>query len=465
MTGDLGAYGLQLPSAEEGLGVAFGAEYRRDTFGFLPDQTLGSGDLSGSGGASPTIDADTDVSEAYVEFRVPLVQGKTGAQDLVFETGYRYSDYELSGGADTYKFGLQWAPVESIRLRGSYNHAIRAPSLIELFNPQTVTNTSVFSSDPCAGATPTYTFEQCARTGVTAAQYGNILQCIAEQCSVLTGGNPQVEPETADTITLGFTLNPTALPELTMSVDWYEIEVEDIIAAFPLNTRFDGCALGTHPEYCDGIVRTSFGTLFGDTIAGGGYIVGTNDNVAKATFQGVDAQGSYRFDIGNLGSLVASLNAVYIIDTKTLPASDAVEYDCAGLYGNQCGPATPDWRHSLRLSWLFPGDFQASLQWRYVDSVGHEANTDQLPLQLFDEDTGERIIVDFGGRLSARSYLDLAGSWDITEQYSVRLGINNLLDKDPPLVDTTWSGPGTPNTWGPYDTLGRTIFFAATGKF
>ena len=94
-TGDLGTYGMQLPSAEEGVGIAIGAEHRRDTFGFTPDQTLGSGDLSGSGGASPTINADTDVTEAYVEFRVPLVQGKTGAQDLVFETGYRYSDYEL----------------------------------------------------------------------------------------------------------------------------------------------------------------------------------------------------------------------------------------------------------------------------------------------------------------------------------------------------------------------------------
>jgi outer membrane receptor protein involved in Fe transport len=397
------------------------------------------------------------VTEAYVEFRVPLVQGKTGAQDLVFETGYRYSDYELSGGVDTYKLGLQWAPVESIRLRGSYNHAIRAPSLIELFNPQAVTNTSVFSVDPCAGANPTMTLEQCQRTGVTPAQYGTITQCPAAQCAVLTGGNPLVEPETADTVTLGFTLNPTALPDFTMSLDWYEIEVEDIIGNIPLNTIFNGCASGSNPEYCSSIVRSSFGGLFGQQIAGGGYIVGTNANVAKATFQGVDAQGSYRFDIGSLGSLVASLNAVYIVDTKTLPLPGSVEYDCAGLYGNQCGPAVPDWRHSMRLSWLFPGDFQASLQWRYVGSVTHEQNSSEPALQ------GDP--VDFGGELSARSYLDLAGTWDITDQYSVRAGINNLLDQDPPLVDTTWSGPGTPNTWGPYDTLGRQIFFAVTGKF
>ena len=155
MTGDLGTYGIQLPSAEEGVSVAFGAEHRRDTFGFTPGPDAGlAATCRAAAAPSPTIDADTDVTEMYVEFRVPLVQGRTGAQDLMFETGYRYSDYELSGGVDTYKFGLQWAPVESVRLRGSFNHAIRAPSLIELFNPQTVTNTSVFSVDPCAGAEP-----------------------------------------------------------------------------------------------------------------------------------------------------------------------------------------------------------------------------------------------------------------------------------------------------------------------
>ena len=231
-----------------------------------------------------------------------------------------------------------------------------------------------------------------------------------------------------------------------------------------MNTIFNGCASGSNPEYCSLVVRTPFGALFGDTIGGGGYIIGTNANVALSTFQGVDAQGSYRFDIGSLGSLVATLNAVFIIDTKTLPVEGAVEYDCAGKYGNQCGPAVPDWRHSLRFSWLFPGDFSASLQWRYVDSVIHEQNSHEPALRVH-RGNGAPIFVDFGGELSARSYLDLAGSWDITDQYSVRLGINNLTDQDPPLVDTLWSGPGTPNTWGPYDTLGRQVFFALTGKF
>ncbi len=227
VTGDLGSYGMQLPTAKEALGVAFGAEYRTDSYSYLPDEALGSGDLSGSGGASPTIDADTHVMEYFGELRVPLVQGVTGAQDLVFEAGYRYSDYELSGGANTYKLGLQWAPIDDVRFRASFNHAIRSPSLIELYVGQTVTNTSSFSTDPCAGPTPTASLAECERTGVTAAQYnsGSIAPCPSSQCAVLTGGNPELKPEEADTCTVGFTLNPSMLPGFTMSLDWYEIKI------------------------------------------------------------------------------------------------------------------------------------------------------------------------------------------------------------------------------------------------
>jgi iron complex outermembrane receptor protein len=456
MTGDLGAYGIKLPTAEDGIGVAFGAEYRLDRFSFLPDQTLGSGDLSGSGGASPTIDNSTDVTDLFVELRVPLVQGLTGVQDLSFEAGYRYSDYELSGGADTYKFGLQWAPIDSLRLRASFNHAIRAPTLMELYVPQTVTNTSDYT-DPCAGPNPQESLENCQRTGVTPAQYGNITPCPSSQCAVLTGGNPNLDPEAADTVTIGFTLTPAALPGFTMSVDWYEIEVEDIVGNIPLDVSLNGCLSGAQTEFCNNIVRTPFGTLFGDTIAGGGYIIGTNANVAKSTFSGVDIQGSYQFDVGSLGSLGVALNATYVMDTKTLPLPGEHEYDCAGLYGSTCDAPIPDYRHSMQISWLLPANFTAALQWRYLSSVKHEQNTS-------DPTLGGNPVT-FGGTLGSQSYFDLSGSYTFNEQYTIRLGINNLFDKDPPLVDTSWSGPGTPNTWGPYDTLGQQVFLNLNAKF
>src|SRR5262249_54277600 len=158
-----------------GVGVNFGAEYRRDAESFQPDAATNSGDLSGFGGAIPTIDESYDVTEGFGEVRVPIAQQKFLLDDLVFDAGYRYSSYSNAGLAHTYKLGLQGSPTEDVRFRGSYQRATRAPNLIDLFLPQAVTNTSIVSVDPCGGATPTATAAQCANTGVTAAQYGHII--------------------------------------------------------------------------------------------------------------------------------------------------------------------------------------------------------------------------------------------------------------------------------------------------
>jgi outer membrane receptor protein involved in Fe transport len=466
VTGNLGGYGLQLPTAEEGVGVAFGVEYRADGFAYLPDQTLGSGDLSGSGGASPTIDNTTKLSELFAEFRAPLLQGKKGAEDLVFEAGYRYSDYDLSGGVSTYKFGLQWAPIADVRLRGSFNRAIRAPSLIELFNPQSVTQTSDVAVDPCAPVIdadgtvhpPTATLEQCQRTGVTPAQYAaGIPQCVSNQCSVLTGGNEDLKPETADTLSLGLTITPQALENFTASIDWYQIKLKDIVSNIPLDVSMSGCLNGTNVAYCNNIVRNQFGAITGSSVESLGYIVGTNANIAEATFSGVDLQGSYRFGLGKYGSLMTTLNGVYLDKTTTVPLPGEHEYDCAGLYGPTCDAPLPTWRHTWRFTWNTPWNVQASMQWRFVGNVDLETNTN-------DPTLGD-CCTEFGASLGTRSYFDLSANWDVRDAVSVRAGINNILDKDPPLVDTDWTGPGTPNTWGPYDTLGRQIFMAVTAKF
>jgi outer membrane receptor protein involved in Fe transport len=406
------------------------------------------------------------VKELFAEVRIPLLQDVAFAKYLDFEAGFRYSDYELSGGVDTYKFGTQWQPIDDIRVRASFNHAIRAPSLIELFVSQTVTQTSDISSDPCAplnGVAATATLAECQRTGVTAAQYGNglstslIPQCVSNQCSTLTGGNPDLKPEEADTISFGVTLTPRFLPNFSMSIDWYQIKMEGLVGIVPLDVSMNGCLSGSQPLYCANIVRDSEGSISGDFVATGGYVAGTNFNVAEGTFSGIDIQGTYNFNLGGFGSLLASLNAVFLDETSTIPLAGEPRYDCAGLYGNTCSSAIPDYRHTFRLTWQLPVPVEVSAQWRYMSSVTNEQNTSDPSL------TGDP--VTFGGTLGSRSYLDLSSSWTINEQFTVRAGINNLFDKDPPLVDTVWSGPGTPNTWGPYDTLGRQIFMSMTAKF
>ncbi len=198
VTGDLGKYGAKLPSADEGLQVNIGAEWRGEHANFLPDLESQLGNAAGSGGPTLPISGDFHVREAFTELRLPLVDHAPFADSLAVEGGYRYSEYSLGFNTNTYKLGLEWAPVRDLRVRGSYQRAVRAPNISDLFFPQAVLLDG--SQDPCAfvGAPPAGapTPAQCAFSGVSAAQYGSVAPNPAAQYNGLLGGNPnRAEPE------------------------------------------------------------------------------------------------------------------------------------------------------------------------------------------------------------------------------------------------------------------------------
>src|SRR6185437_9830061 len=117
----------------------------------------------------------------------PLVQGIPFVEDLTANAGYRYSSYSTAGAVHSYKYGLEWQPVDDIRFRGSFQRAVRAPNVLELFTPQGL---GLFpATDPCAGSKPQFSLAQCENTGVTPAQYGHIIDCVSAQCNALFGGN------------------------------------------------------------------------------------------------------------------------------------------------------------------------------------------------------------------------------------------------------------------------------------
>jgi outer membrane receptor protein involved in Fe transport len=457
VNGDLGQYGLKLPTAQEGVAVAFGLENRRDALEWRPDQAALSGDLSGFGGASVAIDATNSVQEYFGEVRAPLVQGRTGMQDLVLEGGWRYSDYDLSGGVNTWRLGLQWPPVEDVRFRASLQQAIRAPNIIELFTPQAVTNSPVLTDDPCAGANPTATLVQCQRSGVTAAQYGRIPQCPSGQCSVLQGGNIALDPERARTLSIGFSTTPSFVPGLTASLDWYRIKINDIIGTVPANVVLDSCLQTGNATDCALVNRSASGSLVAASVASGGYVENNLINVAEAQFSGIDAQLAYRFDVGGYGAVTTTLAGSFVDESLTTNRPGDPSYDCAGLYGATCANVTPKWRHSLRVSWQTPWNVLASLNWRYIGSVKLDSNDPDPTLNNGKFDA-------FNAKIPAYNYVDVAAIWDVTKGVSVRLGINNVLDKTPPLVSTLITGTGAPNTYPSYDLLGRVAFFGVTAK-
>ena len=469
LNGDLGAYGVKSPFADDGVRIAVGAEYRREEATYTPDTLWQSGNLTGAGGSTPATRGHYDVSEVYGEARVPLAQGKPFIHDLAFDAGYRISDYSNAGRTDTYKAGLQWAPTADARVRGAYQRAVRAPNLTELFVPQYVTNSGVLTTDPCAGgagAPAAATLAQCIRTGVTAAQYGNgtttntIIQCPAGQCSVEQGGNSALRPEKSDTITLGIILTPRAIPRLTASIDYYRIEQAENIGVIPITTVFNNCLNTGDPVFCARVKRTPQGYLFGDTIQGGGFVATPLENLAEVTNTGVDVQVNYALPTPEAwGEISVSLAGSYVgsAKIKTDPASPV--YDCAGLFGPTCAAITPEWRHTMRVNWNAPWNVLLSAQWRHIGSSTLEGNSNQPVLK----DEGTDIA---NGELKAVNYLDLSAIWDINDHFTLRGGLNNVFDKGPQIISGgDYSGVGGPNAYPNYDLLGRVFFVSATATF
>jgi iron complex outermembrane receptor protein len=481
VTGQLGKYGITSPWASDGVGVDVGFEHRNDHEYFQPDAAEESGNLSGFGSAAVPIDQSVSVAEEFAELRVPLAQNTVLAKDLLFDTGFRHSDYTTVGTTNTYKFELQYAPIADYRLRASFDRAIRAPSVIELFNPQLV-GTITGISDPCAPtfnasgafvAPAVFNLQQCLNLHVTKAQYGNggttdsVPPTAAAQLSELAGGNPALVPEQAKTFTLGVNFAPSQLPNLTGSLDYFHIAIADEVGTISPTLLLATCANTDSPFACSQIVRSRNGSLNGANLSTGGYIVQTNVNVGAALVAGVDVQLNYKFELPrNFGALLFDLNGSYLEHNETTPQPGAHTYDCAGYFGVTCETVNPRWHHILRATWKTPWDVSASATWRYIGPVSQDTNSPDPSLHFnANSTTGASSYDLFNARIPSYSYLDLEANWRVNNVLTLRAGVNNVLDKDPPLIDSFIVPGGEANTIDVYDMFGRQLFLAFTARF
>ena len=468
VTGDFGQYGIRSPFATDGIGVAFGTEYRRENLSLNTDQEFSTGDLAGQGGATISNAGTFDVYELFGEARVPLVQDKPLIKSLSFDGAYRFSQYSSAGRTDTYEAQLNYQPLRDLTFRGGYARAVRAPNVNELFAAQAP---GLFSgSDPCAGATPTATLAQCERSGVTAGQYGNIIQCPSGQCTELNGGNTHLQPEVGDTFTAGAVFTPTFFRGFTLTVDWFDIKVSNIISTGVGggNVTVTQCIATGSPVFCSLFHRDpAAGTIFGSQ----GYVVATKINTGFLRTEGIDVASSYHFrptdyfNVPNTGSYDLSLMGTYTTEFTHQPVSGGGTYNCAGLYGRDvCGEPIPHWRHRVRLTWNPPYPFTLSLAWRYVGGTSFDGNSTNTFLHKATQDA-------IDANIPAYNYVDFSGTWRIKDGLTARMGVANLADKDPPIVDSVTfpaasGGVANGNTFpGIYDSLGRTFFFGITADF
>ncbi len=497
LTGDLGAWGIQSPWAKSPVALAVGGEYRQENLNLRTDLEFSSGDLAGQGGPTKGTNGGYNLEEGFGEIRVPIVQDMPFFEDLSANAGYRYSSYNLAGAVNSYKYGAEWQPIDDFRLRASFQRAVRAPNVIELFTPQSLGLWG--GSDPCAGSNPTSvnpfaTLTNCEKTGLTANQYGKVPQCVSGQCGGLFGGNLNLHPETSDTTEFGIVLTPTFIDGLTATVDYFDIDLEGAIGVIPQGNILQLCA--TSGILCDLIHRGTAGAIFG-TGAHAGFVTSTNVNTGAIKTKGIDVEANYTtglddWGMGPNGSLNFNFLGTYTEQFRQTPYPGFVNhhfdaatgnptfntgyYDCAGLFGLTCGTPIPKWRHKLRMTWTAPWDFDVSLEWRHMSGVKFDGNKTEDALGGPNPGcfaaTGLSGFCDLSDQsISSYDYLDIAGDYTVREGISIHAGIQNVFDKDPPLLDSNTLGVSSPpfgngNTYPQvYDSLGRTIFVGVTVKY
>ena len=464
-TGLLGEYGVKFPWAEDGVAVNLGAEYRKESLELETDNAFSSGDLTGQGAPTLPIKGHFRVIEFFGEAQLPIVQ-RSFIHDLTVTAGYRRSYYETSRGGkydtDTYKIGLEFAPIQDVRFRASYNRAVRAPNVVELFATNFVGLSG--SEDPCADITISATDYGCIAQGLTVGT--SINGNPAGQYNGLLGGNPDLQPEKATTKTIGVILQPRFLPRFALTVDWFNIEVKDAIQGFGADAIIQDCIEKTNASNvgtggapsCALINRDPSGSLW---LTSAGFIENLPTNIGGVETRGFDINGSYTHRLGGLGNLSASLVGTWL---KKLDIDNGLSdtiITCVGEYGPTCGAPAPKWRHKARMTLNTPQGIGVSLQWRYVGKVKADTGADTLGP---------------GNRIGAQSYFDLATTFTFGDHYNFRLGVNNILDKLPPMTTSgntgvsgsnhCPTGPCNGNTWpGVYDALGRFIYAGVTLDF
>ena len=453
-----GEHGVQLPWAAEGLGLSIGAEYRRESVQLNVDSAFASGDLTGQGGPTQNIAGSFDVKEVFGELRVPIASDRPFFEELTLDGGYRFSHYSTAGSVSSYKGEAIWAPVRDLRFRGGYNRAVRAPNTQELFAAQILGLGG--SGDPCAvaalGDTPQFTAAQCARTGVTAAQYGRILANPSSQYQDFSGGNVNLRPERADTITGGVIFQPQFLPGLSLSVDYFRIKIKDVISQLGYDTILNQCGLSGDAQLCSFVRRDpGTGSLW---LTPNGYVTNLVTNAGTLQTSGVDVVGSYTLRTNGVGSFGINFNGTYTDELRLVRAG--ADYDCIGYYGGQCGFPQPQWRHNLRVTWTLPDGVGVSARWRFLGATRYERTSSDADL------AGAFNPID--ARIPSQNYLDLTLTANVGDRYSFLLGANNVLDRTPPILSqgaAPISSYGNGNTYPTvYDANGRYLFVGFSVK-
>ncbi|HKY07005.1 MAG TPA: TonB-dependent receptor [Candidatus Binatia bacterium] len=475
VAGNLAGSLFELPAGS--VDVSTGFEWRKNSIDRKPDAAGLIGEVASAIGTPSAISGSTTVKEGYGEIRVPIISDKPFFHRLAVNGALRYSDYNTPGvgGVWTYSYGGQWSPTSDFTVRGQVQRAIRAPGVDELFAPQL--NGTPVVNDPCSNrVSPSQQTQAvrdlCIATGVPAA---NVFTAVIQpnaQVGVLTGGNPNLGAETADTVTAGISYTPQSIPGLAVSVDWYTIDLEGAIAGLggTIQNTFNLCYFieaSASSRFCQAIRRSPTGELTSSLQSDPFYVEQFLDNTGGIKVSGVDFNAQYAFDVGfsplggDNGRVTLNTAWSYTDEYTFIPVQALdVKNECVGSFGAVCGPPAPRFKGVSRAS-LRTGPLTLSLQHRYVGPVTRDLFVVPSRQGLTPPNKSDITAV----KVDAYHYLDLSFLAELPGDLSFSGGINNVFDKDPPLLGSGAQTWGVNTAPGVYDIYGRTMFVSVTKRF
>lgn len=427
------------------LRTAFGAEYRSSS-GFLDRDVVVNNGLATGNQISDTDYSRTTTQEVFAEVLVPVLADLPGAQSLNFDGAFRRSETERET-YNTWKVGGDWAPVDGLRLRAMQARAVRAPQPTELSG---IGLTAGNINDPCTAARRNLNAVRAANCNADGVPANYAPPLVVEQgVTGLSGGNPDLKPEQATTLTFGLVWQPKQVRGFSLAIDRFKIDMEDVITTVSRQLAVDKCYDTVERLLCAAVTRGANPVLPGATWV----LTGVNEqqqNVATLKVSGIDIDIRYALPIGGWGNLDLKLISTHYDHATLVPLAGSAEINLLG----QAGGSTTDqgWiKHtaSATAAWRM-GAFNASWNLRYIGSADMAVGSTEAGFP----------------RIPAHTYHNLRAGFYFDKESEFYVGVTNVMDKKPPTFATSTSGTQSLDTVpGYYDVFGRSFFAGVRAKF
>lgn len=417
------------------VGMATGIEIRRERGWRDPDQLTVLGIANTN--QQDSIAGEYTAKEAFVEFAVPLLQGVPLVESLTLNVAGRYSDYDLFGDDTNYKVGLDWQVSSSLKVRANYATAFRIPNVPELFGG--VSEGNLTTTDPCNGWSSqppsSVIYQNCQASGVPASytQLGN---------TVLTtvGGNINLQPEDAETLTIGAVWTPSFVPDLTLTLDYFNIRIESAIQRIDGSTKLAVCYNTPNLAhlFCSSANFTR-NPLTGEI----DFLSAQPVNAASERVSGVDLGVLYQFGLAGWdGTFNWDVSYLEKYDVRPFDGADEIHY--AGMITGGRG-SYAQWRSFGSLT-LAQGPWSGSYSVQYIGSADD-----------INASPG-----DIGDHAPSVAYHNAQVKYAFNKSLNVAFGIDNLFDKQAPFIQS-WTDANTDTMT--YDLMGRRWNVKATYRW